>query len=479
MTANGSGLGRGRGFSRDRLVGAVVPGVLIAALVGVLVVKWRPAHATGPEPLPGFHHTALNTRVGDPGGLSTARDDLARAVTVLEQRVAHQPSDVVASARLADALLRQARVQNNPGLAVRAEDVLKTVLAQAPDEYEATRMMGAVLLSQHRFREAIDVATRAHALQPADAWNSGVLGDAWLELGDYIQAFDAFDEMMRRRPSAAAYARASYARELQGDLDDAVTLMRMATDATSAHDPEGQAWHHAQVGDLFFQQGRLADARREYEHAAFIFPDHPFAALGLARVKAAEQDFDGALAIYEAQLSRGPMPHLAARAGEMHERLGHREEAARLYALAENGWRFDTPEPTALVAFLAAHDLAANGGAKLADAIALGERTAAKRQDIFTMDALAWAYFKAGRFDDAAKASEQALRTGTRDRTILYHAAAIRQALGDAARARTLVARALDGHPQFDPVAAPAAQALASSLKTGVSHGSAHNTSAP
>lgn len=450
-----------------------MPGVLTMALVGVLVVKWRPAHATGPEPLPGFHHTALNTRVGDPGGLTTGRDDLARAVTVLEQRVAHRPSDVVASARLADALLRQARVQNNPGLAVRAEDVLKAVLAQEPDDYEATRMMGAVLLSQHRFREAIGVATRAHAVQPADAWNSGVLGDAWLELGDYTQAFDAFDEMMRRRPSAAAYARASYARELQGDLDGAVTLMRMATDATSAHDPEGQAWHHAQVGDLCFQQGRLADARREYEHAAFIFPDHPFAALGLARVKAAEQDFAGALAVYETLLSRAPMPHLAARAGEMHERLGNRDAAARMYALAENGWRFDTPEPTALVAFLAAHDLAVDG-AKLADVIALGERTAAKRQDIFTMDALAWAYFKAGRFADAAKASEQALRTGTHDRTILYHAAAIRQAVGDASRARTLVARALDGHPQFDPLAGPAAQALSSTLNAPVKSGSSH-----
>ena len=28
------------------------------------------------------------------------------------------------------------------------------------------------------------------------------------------------------------------------------TLMQMALDATSAHDPESQAWHHAQLGDL-------------------------------------------------------------------------------------------------------------------------------------------------------------------------------------------------------------------------------------
>ena len=51
---------------------------------------------------------------------------------------------------------------------------------------------------------------------------------------------------------AAAYARVAYAKELQGDLNGALQLMRMATDATSAHDPEGQAWHHVQVGDLLF-----------------------------------------------------------------------------------------------------------------------------------------------------------------------------------------------------------------------------------
>ena len=40
-------------------------------------------------------------------------------------------------------------------------------------------------------------------------------------------------------------------------------------------------------------------------------------------------------------------------------------------------------------------------------------------------DALAWAYFKAGRIEDAKKAIALALRTGTRDRDIRAHATAI------------------------------------------------------
>jgi tetratricopeptide (TPR) repeat protein len=470
---------KGSGSVRDSFVRLIVPGLLIATLVGVLVIKWRPAQATEPAPLPAgtltalhrdaarsaraegheaFLRTALRGRVGDPGGLSTARDDLSRAVAGLQQRLSERPNDTAAASRLADVLLRQSRVLNNPGLAVRAEEVLRAALQEAPEDYESTRMLGTVLLSQHRFRDAIEIATRARAFNENDAWNYGVLGDAWLELGDYQQAFDTFDEMMKRRPSAAAYARVSYAKELQGDLNGALQLMRMATDATSAHDPEGQAWHHVQVGDLLFKQGKLTAAKREFDHAAFIFPDHPMAAAGQARVMAAEQNFAGALAIYEDLMAKGQLPHLAAHAGDMHARLGHDAEAAKMYALAENGWRFDTPEPAALVGFLAMR------GRALGDAVTLGERASASRKDVPTMDALAWAYFKAGRVDDALKASKEALRTGTRERSILYHAAAIHRAAGDTSAARMLIGQALDGHPEFDPIEGPAARELAKAL---------------
>jgi hypothetical protein len=43
-------------------------------------------------------------------------------------------------------------------------------------------------MSQHRFRDAIDVGMRAMRAHPKDAWNYGVIGDAHLELGEYDQA---------------------------------------------------------------------------------------------------------------------------------------------------------------------------------------------------------------------------------------------------------------------------------------------------
>ena len=88
-------------------------------------------------------------------------------------------------------------------------------------------------------------------------------------------------------------------------------------------------------------------------------------------------------------------------------------------ALAEAGWRVDTPQPALLARFLAEHDRGAE------EAVRMAEQAAVDRHDIFTEDALAWAYFKAGRVKDAAVAMRSALRTGTKDPTICGHAAAI------------------------------------------------------
>ena len=46
------------------------------------------------------------------------------------------------------------------------------------------------------------------------------------------------ERMAALKPNAASYARSSYARELQGDVDGAIERMRMAAEATGAQDPE-------------------------------------------------------------------------------------------------------------------------------------------------------------------------------------------------------------------------------------------------
>lgn len=387
---------------------------------------------------------------------ATTRDSLRRTIDAAEAKLAAHPESSDTAVELADALIRLQRVNNDAGAVITAEQKLRETLQHAPGDYNVQRMLGAVLLSQHRFRDAIVEAERARAADPRDAWNYGVLGDARLELGDYDGAFAAFESMGRLRPGPAAYARIAYALELKGQLQDALVEMKRAADATGANDAEGQAWHYAQMGNLLLQLGRVEDARLEFERANYTFPNHPYAMTGIARVKIAGGDLAGALAIYQRLLQAAPTPEIAAVIGDLQARLGDAVAAERNYVEAEklerDGWAKEEPQPQALARFLAERDR------NTPEAVRLVEQALGVRRDIFTMDAAAWAYFRAGRLDDARKASDAAMRTGTSDVRILYHAAAIRAAQGQAAEASALVARL--PAIETDLLAWPAAQRL-------------------
>jgi len=363
--------------------------------------------------------------VGMPGAPPTSADGLRQRLSEMENRLQERPEDTNAAVLLADVLLRLARVTGDGRLPGRAGSLLTSILKETPGHYDALRMLGATYLSQHRFRDALEIGRRARDLRPDDAWNYGVIGDASIELGEYEEAFAAFDDMMTMRPGAASYARVAYARELQGNLAGALRAMQMARDATAAYDPEAQAWYGAQIGDLYLRMGQLVDAEREYRRAAFLFPRHPFAVIGQGKVLAVRGNREGALAVFLDQFTRTPTLDLAARIGDLHAQGGDLSEAERHYQLAEDlaGPAVAQTEAS-LALFLAEHDR------KLHEAVTIAEAVAATRHDIFTEDTLAWAYYKTGRFDEALSASQRALRTGTRDERILSHAAAIRAAQG-------------------------------------------------
>jgi tetratricopeptide (TPR) repeat protein len=410
------------------MAAAVLLGGAAAAIPSIVPALKGPAHdnAAG-RPFEGRQEGETAPAVGMPGAPPTSADGLRERIAAMESRVAEHPGDTQSALLLADALLREARATTDGRPASRAATVLNAVLKNEPDQYDALRLLGAVALSLHHFREALAVGKRARDARPSDAWNYGVMGDALLELGEYDDAFRAFDTMAAMRPNPDAYARVSYARELRGDLAGALETMQMAASATSAHDREAKAWYTAHVGELYLRLGRLADAEREYRRAVFFFPDYPHATIGLGKVRAARGDDGGALEIFKAQLSRTPTLDLASRIGDLLAKGGDASAAEHYYELAE-----DLAGPGAvqteanLALFLAEHDR------RLPDALRIAQAVASVRHDIFTEDALAWALFKHGRVADALAASNRARRTGSLDERILKHAEAIRARLAPA-----------------------------------------------
>jgi hypothetical protein len=92
---------------------------------------------------------------------------------------------------------------------------------------------------------------------------------------------------------------------------------------------------------------------------------------------------------------------------------------ARAEAIERDAWLTEARLTTNVARMLAER------GVRTGEAVQLAEEASRTRKDIFTMDALAWAYYRAGRFVDAQAASRQARRTGSVDHHILAHAEAI------------------------------------------------------
>lgn len=406
---------------------ALLPSALVLAVIFVVVATIRDARQSDAV-------AAVAPRLPLPTA-GTSRAELTDTVTKMTEQLAVKPDNVHAVLSLANALIRLQRVNNDGRAVIVAEDHVRAFLKIQPQNYDAHRMLATVLLSQHRFGDAIAEANKAMAIDPRDSWNYGAAGDGYMELGDYPHAFESFERMGQLKPGPPAYARTAYALEVKGDLDGALEYMRRAADGTSSNDAESQAWHYVQVGELLMQLGRAAEARLEFERAEATFPGHPMAVTGRARVKMTDGDLEGARLLLQTQLAKTATPDLAMAVAELSDALGDQARADQYYQMAEQiergAWGNGLRQPQVMAKLLSERP------GRSREAVELAEEAERGRADIGTMDILAWAYFKNGQLPEAQKASAQALRTGTRNARILCHAAAIADVISSRVPAST------------------------------------------
>ncbi len=373
-----------------------------------------------------------------------------------------QPADPKGYNMLAAAFMQKARETGDFSLNARAEESLKHSFRVAPDNYEGTKIQAALLLNYHRFSEALQTAQRAQKVNPRDFDVYGAMVDALVELGDYKGAVDAAQTMVDLRPDTASYSRISYLRSLHGDTKGAIEAMKMAAESASPKNPESIAWCRVHLGDELMNSGNLDEAEREYDRALYSFPDYHSALAAKARARYVAGDTDNAIGFYKRAIERIPLPDYIAALGDLYAKLGRSDEAKQQYDQVEFIEKMGTTGGTysrQLALFYADHDM------RLDDALAIAERERAARNDIYTADALAWCLYKKGRFEEAATAINEALRLGTRDPRLLYHAGMIALSTGDNRKGADYLKQSLTINPSFDIIQAQVAQEKLNALK--------------
>jgi tetratricopeptide (TPR) repeat protein len=428
---------------------AAVIAVGFAALFGGVLD--RPA-ATPPDAL------ASSQSVEDFKAGFALNASSASLVDSLQATLAANRDDEHSWVLLGLAYEQRARDTGDPSYYGKAGAALDRALSLDRKDPLAVSGLGSLALSRHRFALALRLGKRALALQPGTARHYGVIGDAEIELGRYRQAFRDFDAMNRLRPSLSSYARVSYGRELRGDTAGAIKAMKLAIDAATAT-AEPTAWTHVQLGKLYFNHGRPAQAEREFEYALAVYPRYAYGLDALASAQAARGKLRAAIASERAAVALIPLPQYVAALGDLYAVQGRPAAARHQYALIgaiekllnANGVRTDLE--------IALFDV--DHGIRLHHALELARVAHRERPSIDGDDVLAWALARNGQCRAALPYSQHALRLGTQDAAKFFHRGMIERCLGHGAAARRWFGRALALNPHFSIRWAPVARRLA------------------
>ena len=379
---------------------------------------------------------------GTAAGPSPAERRIERARKSIEKAPAASPG----YAELALALARRARETSDPAFYTLAEEAIAKALELAPDDLEALKARAWVLLGQHRFAEAREVATRLNRRIPDDLMVYGLLTDANVELGDYAQAEKACQWMLDLRPgNVPALTRAAYLRELFGDTDGALELMVMALDGTPPDEDEDRAWILTQMAHLRLVGGRADEAEKLLGQALVLFPEYHYALAQLAKARAAQGRPAEAADLLRRRYEAAPHPENHYDLAVALERAGRRKEAKAAFseferrALAEAGKPDNSNRE--LIFYYADH------AGRPAEALGVARREIERRRDVHTLDAYAWALYRSGRPADAQKAMDEALGVGVREAGMLYHAGLIASKLEQRGKAAGYLRQSLQVNP--------------------------------
>ena len=389
-----------------------------------------------------------------------------RAISLQQRRLQRNPYDAASYHRLGEAYIQKARESGDMSYFDLAEQALRKSIDLAPTNAGAVRHLAFVFSSRHDFEQAVVQASRALELDPSDGDAYGVLGDALLELGKYEDADAAFHRMLEIKRDLSSYARRSGLATLRGDPDHSIADLKRAIEVGRANGQprESIAWAEWQLGEEYFAVGDLKAAESSYRQAGTTYPGYYRAHSGLARVRAAQGRYSEAIDLYRKAMAVIPLPEYAVALGDLYSKIGRSADAKQQYELVQYMARLN-----ALNRVLYNRELVyfyADRGVNVHEALELARREIDVRKDIYGYDALAWALFRSGRADEADAAMKEALRLGTRDAKLFYHAGMIAARLGRTAEAITHLERALATNSHFHVLHADVARATLEELRS-------------
>ena len=441
-------------LAQNRSLNRLMLLVFVTALI--IVASWR---LTSTQGLSSRFEEAYAYLADSASRTGASTDKLIQS---LQERLRANPNDWQSYSQLGLAYLQKARETGDPTYYLKTEEALDKALSYQANDYASIGAQGALALARHDFSAALEWGEKARQINPDRTYAYGVIADAQIELGRYEEAIETLQTMVDLRPDMSSYSRISYIRELHGDPEGALEMMQLAVDSGTPN-AEGTAWVRTQLANLYFNSGDLEQAELEYRLTLQNRPDYVYALAGLGRVRAAQGQMEEALECLNQAVTIMPLPEFVITLGDLYRVTGKQELADQQYQLVAaietlhraNGVDMDME----IALFNADHDRS------LEDTVTLARKAYANRPSIHGADALAWALYKTGNYEEAQEYSAEALKLGTKDSLKLFHAGMIALKLGEESQARQYLEEALAINPHFSILYAEEAQRALDTLQ--------------
>jgi tetratricopeptide (TPR) repeat protein len=377
------------------------------------------------------------------------------AIKTFHVRIKQNPQDAVSYTLLGELYIRQARETGDVGGYQRAETALSEALNLLPGYSPASASLASVYYAQHDFTQALKLAQEVYSGNPKNVQALAVIGDAQLALGNYREAEAIYQELSNRGATPPVLARLAALAELQGKPEEALQLMRRAAgDALHAGGTrESVAWYLLRVAEMYFNNGEIKEAGNFYEASLRVLDNYHLALAGLGKVRFGQGKYDHAIVYFQQASDIIPQPDHLATLGDLYMLADQPAQAQQQFETVEYIGKLAALNQQIynrqLANFYSDHDL------KLKEALRLALAELEIRKDIYGYDAVAWAYYKNGNFNEAQAMMEHAMVFGTLDARLYYHAGMIAHALGSDQEARRLLEQSLAINPYFDMLQVP------------------------
>lgn len=403
---------------------------------------------------PGQSAPSVDRRAAPKIEVTTTGGDLSASIEALQKRLRRVPEDDTGWASLGTAYVQQAAVTGEPTYYPKAAGALQRSLEIQPrDNAAALTGLAALAAARHDFSLALRHARAAQRINPYSAPNQGILSDALEQLGRYRAARTELQRMLDLKPGVSSFTRASYVRELAGQLAPARAALERALEIASQ--PSDQAYCLYYLGELAWNAGNLTTADRYYARGLRLDPSYTQLLAGRAKVAAGQGRIRQAVHTYAEVAQRLPVPtHLIAYA-DLLRSLGRDREAARQEAVVSVTEKL-FQEQGVNVGLEVALFHADRGDA--GPAMEAARAAWRQQRSIEAADAYAWALHVAGKDEQALGYADKSDRLGTKSALFAFHRGMIEASLDHPTAARSSLRRALDINPRFSPLLAPRAR---------------------